>query len=186
MVWYRAFWVCCCCHSKAVLFNCWIKNCTLGALQMKMTATCGIQRFRWMEKNKTLAKILGVATPCNLCGVDAYGATQAALFSVSICVSCFFVWAASYDGLMPPLAACHCNCWYVLFMLCTWQMFVSWTTQTVLIGFFWWNLENIGRLWKTVQLMHVLDQLQTLIHLRYTQVDSSRRKLADRIRKMNQ
>ena len=24
-------------------------------------------------------------------------------FSVSICVLCFFVWAASYDGLMPPL-----------------------------------------------------------------------------------
>ena len=35
-----------CCHSKAVLFNCGIKHCTLGALQMKMTATCGIQKFR--------------------------------------------------------------------------------------------------------------------------------------------
>jgi len=28
-------------------------------------------------------------------------------------------WAASYDGLMPPLAACHCNS-CVLSMLCTW------------------------------------------------------------------
>ena len=34
----------------------------------------------------------------------------------------FFVWAASYNGLMPPLAACHCNSWYVLSMLCTWQI----------------------------------------------------------------
>ena len=32
--------------SKAVLFKCGIKNCTLGALQMKMAATCGIQKFR--------------------------------------------------------------------------------------------------------------------------------------------
>ena len=40
-----------------------------------------------------------------------------ALFSVSICVLCSFVWAASYDGLMPPLAACHCNNSYVLSML---------------------------------------------------------------------
>ena len=48
-------------YSKAVLFNCWIKNCTLGALQMKVTATCGIQKFRWKEKKiKTLVKILGV------------------------------------------------------------------------------------------------------------------------------
>ena len=32
------------------------------------------------------------------------------LFSVSICVLCFFLlWAASYDGLMLSLAACHCN-----------------------------------------------------------------------------
>ena len=38
-------------------------------------------------------------------------------FSVSICVLCFFVWAASYDGLMPPLAACHCNNSYALSML---------------------------------------------------------------------
>jgi len=29
-------------------------------------------------------------------------------FLVSICVL-FFVWAASYDELMPPLAACHRN-----------------------------------------------------------------------------
>jgi len=41
-----------------------------------------------------------------------------ALFSVSICALCFFVWAASYDGLMPPLAACHCNNSYALAMLC--------------------------------------------------------------------
>jgi len=38
-------------------------------------------------------------------------------FSVSICVLCFFLlWAASYDGLMPSLAACHCNNWYVYVM----------------------------------------------------------------------
>ena len=30
-------------------------------------------------------------------------------FSVSICVLCFLLWAASYDGLMPSLVACHCN-----------------------------------------------------------------------------
>ena len=39
-----------------------------------------------------------------------------ALFSVSICVFCFLLWAASYDGLMPSLAACHCNNWYVYVM----------------------------------------------------------------------
>ena len=37
-----------------------------------------------------------------------------ALFSVSVCVLCFLLRAASYDGLMPPLAACHCNSWCVL------------------------------------------------------------------------
>jgi len=26
----------------------------------------------------------------------------------------FFVWAASYEGLMPPLAACHCIHMYYL------------------------------------------------------------------------
>ena len=54
---------------------------------MKMTATCGIEKFRWREKNKTLVKILGGRQhrttpaasniggrdPCNPCGVDAYG-----------------------------------------------------------------------------------------------------------------
>ena len=30
-------------------------------------------------------------------------------FSVSICVLCFLLWAASYDGLMPSLEACNCN-----------------------------------------------------------------------------
>jgi len=39
-----------------------------------------------------------------------------ALFSVSICVLCFLLCAASYDGLMPSLAACHCNTWYVYVM----------------------------------------------------------------------
>jgi len=54
---------------------------------MKMTATCGVQKFRWREKNKSLLKILGVVNtgrplqvkywaggrdPCNPCGVDAY------------------------------------------------------------------------------------------------------------------
>ena len=52
-----------CVVFKFHVFNCWIKNCTLGALQMKMTATCGIQKFRWRGKIKTLVKILGVATP---------------------------------------------------------------------------------------------------------------------------
>ena len=27
-----------------------------------------------------------------------------------------YFWAASYDGLMPSLAACHCNNWYVYVM----------------------------------------------------------------------
>jgi len=36
-----------------------------------------------------------------------------AFFSVSVCVLCFLLWAASYDGLMPSLAACH---WYVYIM----------------------------------------------------------------------
>jgi len=30
-------------------------------------------------------------------------------FSVNMCVLCFLLWAAIYYGLMPPLAACHCN-----------------------------------------------------------------------------
>ena len=30
-------------------------------------------------------------------------------FFLSVYVYYFFVWAASYDGLMPPLAACHCS-----------------------------------------------------------------------------
>ena len=44
-------------------------------------------------------------------------------FCQDMCIM-FFVWAATYDGLMPPLAACHCNSWYVLSMLCrpTWQI----------------------------------------------------------------
>ena len=41
-------------------------------------------------------------------------------FSLSICVL-YFVWAASYDGIMPPLAACHCNNSYESSMLCTWK-----------------------------------------------------------------
>ena len=54
---------------------------------MKMTATCGIQKFRWRERIKHLSKywavvntgrplqvkIWGVATPATPCGVDAYG-----------------------------------------------------------------------------------------------------------------
>jgi len=52
----------------------------------KMTATCGIQKFRWREKIKHLSKYWGSSThddpcrsniggsdPCNLCGIDAYG-----------------------------------------------------------------------------------------------------------------
>jgi len=38
----------------------------MGALQMKMTATRGIQKFRRREKNKTLVKIWGGRDPCNL------------------------------------------------------------------------------------------------------------------------
>jgi len=29
---------------------------------------------------------------------------------------CLYFWAASYDRLMPSLAACHCNNWYVYVM----------------------------------------------------------------------
>ena len=39
-----------------------------------------------------------------------------ALFSVSVCVLCFLLWAASYYGLMPSLAACHCDNMYVMYM----------------------------------------------------------------------
>jgi len=75
-------------NSKAVLFTCWIKNCTLGALQMKMTATCGIQKFRWREKIKLVkmggrqhrttpaCQILGGRDLCNPCGVDAYATNE--------------------------------------------------------------------------------------------------------------
>jgi len=60
---------------------------------MKMTATCGIQKFRWREKNKTLVKILGGrqhrTTPAGQilggrepCGVDAY---ELASRLVSVC-----------------------------------------------------------------------------------------------------
>ena len=55
-----------------------------------MTATCGIQKFRWREKNKHLSKYWGSSTqddpcrsnigggdPCNPCGVDAYGCGKA-------------------------------------------------------------------------------------------------------------
>ena len=54
---------------EVCLFNCWINNSTLGALQMKMTAPCGIQKFRWREKIKHFVKILGGRDPC---GVDTY------------------------------------------------------------------------------------------------------------------
>jgi len=57
-----------------------------GTLQMKMTATCGIQKFCWRKKIKHLSKywggrqhrithagqILGGRDPCNPCGVDTY------------------------------------------------------------------------------------------------------------------
>jgi len=57
---------------------------------MKMTANCGIQKFRCREKIKHLSKywggrqhrttpagqILGCRDPCNPCGVDAYGEGQ--------------------------------------------------------------------------------------------------------------
>ena len=38
-------------------------------------------------------------------------------FSVNTCVLRPLLWAASYDGLMPPLAACHCSNWCVIFLL---------------------------------------------------------------------
>ena len=80
------------CHSRAVLFNCWIKNCTLGALQMKMTATCGIQKFRWTEKIKHLWKYWGVVNAGRPLQVKYWGvatpATRAALTPMSqSCVS---------------------------------------------------------------------------------------------------
>jgi len=40
-----------------------------GALQMKMTASCGTQKFRLKEKIQHLSKYWGVV---NTCGVDAY------------------------------------------------------------------------------------------------------------------
>jgi len=40
---------------------------------MKMTATCGIQKFRWREKNKTLVKILGVVNTRRLLQVKYWG-----------------------------------------------------------------------------------------------------------------
>jgi len=103
MAWYMV-------HSGCVVFmihvfNCWIKNYTLDALQMKMTATCGIQKFRWREKIKHLSKYWGVVNtrrplqacrsnvgghdPCNPCGVDIYaggGVLRSACLSV-----CLFV-----------------------------------------------------------------------------------------------
>jgi len=30
-------------------------------------------------------------------------------FCQYMCIMFFLLWAASYDGLMSPLAACHCN-----------------------------------------------------------------------------
>ena len=45
-----------------------------------------------------------------------------ALFCLYMCIMFFFVWAASYDGLMHPLAACQYNSWHVLSMLCTWHI----------------------------------------------------------------
>ena len=50
---------------------------------MKMTATCGIQKFRWREKNKTLVEILGVVNTGRPLQVKYWGvatpATPAAL-----------------------------------------------------------------------------------------------------------
>jgi len=39
-------------------------------------------------------------------------------FCQCMCIT-FLLWAASYDGLMPSLAACHCSTSCVLSMLCT-------------------------------------------------------------------
>jgi len=66
-----------------------------GALQMKMTATCGIQKFRWREKIKHLSKYWGVvntrrplqvkywgvATPAT--PVDAYASAFSILGNVT-------------------------------------------------------------------------------------------------------
>jgi len=63
--------------------NLWIKNCTLGALQMKMTANCGIQKFRCREKIKHLSKYWGVVNTGRPLQVKYWGvatpATPAAL-----------------------------------------------------------------------------------------------------------
>ena len=71
-------------HCGCVVFKIhvshWIKNCTLGALQMKMTATCGIQKFRWREKIKHLSKYWGVVNTGRPLQVKYWGvATPAAL-----------------------------------------------------------------------------------------------------------
>jgi len=59
---------------------------------MKMTATCGIQKFRWREKNKTLVKILGgrqhTTTPAGqMLGVTT-PATPAALTPMPVAEYC--------------------------------------------------------------------------------------------------
>ena len=54
--------------------------------------------------------------------LGSFGKRAVKRVCVYMCIMFFFVWAASYDGLMPPLVAGHRNSWYVLSMLCTWQL----------------------------------------------------------------
>jgi len=59
-----------------------------GALQMKMTATCGIQKFRWREKIKHLSKYWGVVNTGRPLQVKYWGvatpATPAALTPMNL------------------------------------------------------------------------------------------------------
>jgi len=58
------------------------KRCDI--MQMKMTATCGIQKFRRREKNKTLVKILGVVNTGRPLQVKYWGvATPATLAALT-------------------------------------------------------------------------------------------------------
>jgi len=69
-----------------------------GALQMKMTATCGIKKFRLKGKNKTLVKLLGGGhqhrtTPAGQILGVATPATPAAL--TPMIETCFRVYVVS-------------------------------------------------------------------------------------------
>ena len=71
---------------------------------------------------KKYATCAHFAEICEKCG-NKWNMRQFALFLFVctffcqyMCIMFFLLWAASYDGLMPSLAACHCNHWYVYVM----------------------------------------------------------------------